>query len=82
MPTIYTATTDVLFGKHLPGVAEQDWAAVLQHRPMVCCPPTATLLQAMQAMDAARVHRCYVVDAQEHPVGVVSISDVLRRVVQ
>lgn len=78
---IIPLVSDVLFGKHLPGVVDHDWAQVLQGHRLVSCPPTATLVEAMQAMDTAAVHRCYVVDGQGKPVSVVAISDVLRRVI-
>jgi signal-transduction protein with cAMP-binding, CBS, and nucleotidyltransferase domain len=50
-----------------------------------CCllpplPVQATLLEVLEKIVKHRLHRVYVVDAQEKPVGVVTCTDVLKLV--
>jgi CBS domain-containing protein len=49
---------------------------------LVLCRPGSSLSEVVAMLVASKVHRVYVVDEQERPVGVVTITDVLRKLVE
>jgi CBS domain-containing protein len=55
-----------------------DWAHELMSAPVVTIGPDASVSQAARAMDAARVTRLPVVDADGRLVGIVSRRDLIR----
>ncbi|KAL6058340.1 hypothetical protein QOT17_014952 [Balamuthia mandrillaris] len=48
-----------------------------RERDVVCCMDDATVEEVIRLLAEKRVHRAYVVDDQQRPIGVVSISDLL-----
>jgi CBS domain-containing protein len=45
---------------------------------LVVAPPAATFLQVLELIVCHRVHRVYIMDQGEKPVGVVTCTDVLK----
>jgi hypothetical protein len=48
---------------------------------LVCASPTSTLAEALALLAGRRLHRLHVTDARRRPVGIVTLTDVLRVVV-
>lgn len=49
---------------------------------MLLCTPDWTLLQVMESLVGNRIHRLYVVDPEERPIGVITCTDILRKIVE
>mmetsp|Transcript_24448 Transcript_24448/g.34270 ORF Transcript_24448/g.34270 Transcript_24448/m.34270 type:complete len:334 (+) Transcript_24448:57-1058(+) len=47
-----------------------------------CVQPSATLEEALGLIIKTRAHRIYVVDEERHPIGVISLTDILKVVLQ
>jgi CBS domain-containing protein len=58
----------------LPGEAVRDYMTTV----VVAAPVEATIPELARAMLDQHVHRLFVLDAQRHPVGVVTVTDLLR----
>jgi CBS domain-containing protein len=58
---------------HLGGEVGQD---------LVLVKPTTTLMEVLEKMVKNRIHRIYVIDPSNKPVGVVTCSDILRKVLE
>lgn len=50
----------------------------LKSAPMLCCMPQSSLQDVLSLLVAEHVHRLYVVDGAGRPVGIVTITDLLR----
>ena len=46
---------------------------------MITCPPTAPLRQALRLMVEEHAHQLFIVDARQRPVGILTITDMLRK---
>jgi CBS domain-containing protein len=44
----------------------------------IVCTPDATLGEVIQRVVAEKVHRMYVVDENSHPLGVITLTDILH----
>ena len=71
----------MLFGQHPAGVAAGDWESVLQRATPFTCAPGMALREVLRGMASSRRHRCWVVE-DGRPVGVITCTDILHRVVQ
>lgn len=49
---------------------------------LVLCRPDSTLLEVVALLVGSKIHRVYVIDDKEQPVGIVTMTDVLRKVVE
>lgn len=49
---------------------------------MILCTPDWTLLQVMEALVNNRIHRLYVIDSEDRPTGIITCTDILRKVVE
>ncbi len=49
---------------------------------LVLCRPDSSLLEVVGLLVRSKIHRVYVIDEQEKPVGIVTMTDVLRKVVE
>jgi CBS domain-containing protein len=49
-------------------------------RPLITCPPTATLMEVIDKLANAGVHRIYVVNRDEEPMAVITLTDVINAV--
>lgn len=49
---------------------------------LVLCSPSATLSEVMQMLVRHRIHRVYVVDPLRRPIGIITCTDILRRLVR
>jgi len=58
---------------HIGGEVGQDLVLVV---------PTTTLLEVLEKMVKNRIHRIYVIDPANKPVGVITCSDILRKVLE
>ncbi|MEW5312122.1 MAG: hypothetical protein WDW38_003773 [Sanguina aurantia] len=47
---------------------------------LVVVSPNSTLLEVLTLLEQHRLHRLYVVDAEDRPVGIITCTDVLRKV--
>lgn len=45
--------------------------------PIIACHPDSTLAEVVERLSTSRIHRIYVCDAEQRPIRVVSLSDVL-----
>jgi len=48
--------------------------------PKICCKFNNTFAEVLHKLAATKIHRIYVVDASERPVGVISIDDIVSKV--
>jgi CBS domain-containing protein len=49
--------------------------------PLVSCSPSSTLRQVLALLAEHRLHRLHVLDERSRPVGIVTITDLLRLIV-
>lgn len=49
-------------------------------RPLITCPPTASLMEVIDKLANAGVHRIYVVNRDEEPMAVITLTDVINAV--
>eukprot|EP00697_Spironema_sp_BW2_P003187 gnl/Spiro4/14263_TR7671_c0_g1_i1.p1 gnl/Spiro4/14263_TR7671_c0_g1~~gnl/Spiro4/14263_TR7671_c0_g1_i1.p1 ORF type:complete len:372 (-),score=112.03 gnl/Spiro4/14263_TR7671_c0_g1_i1:4-1089(-) len=57
-----------------------SFLSALEVRPAVTLPRSATLLDAVRRVAETKVHRIWIVDAEDHVVDVVSLSDIIGTV--
>eukprot|EP00884_Botryococcus_braunii_P000297 jgi/Botrbrau1/10268/Bobra.0140s0021.1 len=69
---------DVLFGKRPEGAAEGEWDVVLQDVPLVTCTLESTVAEVIRSVLDAQIHRIYVMDADRRPIGIITLTDLLR----
>eukprot|EP00963_Diacronema_lutheri_P007302 scaffold644_cov357-Pavlova_lutheri.AAC.1 len=61
---------------------QRKWVQSSPHIPLVTCRPTDALEDVVSKLVCHRMHRVYVVDDQSAPVGCITLTDVLRLLVQ
>jgi len=66
-------------GEFISKVRQQDFKAV---NPSICCTLEESLQHVITKMAAARIHRIYLVNAERKPIGVVSIHDILEKILE
>lgn len=48
--------------------------------PKICCKFSSTFGEVLHKLAATKIHRIYVVDEHEHPIGVISLHDIVSKV--
>ncbi|EGG14217.1 hypothetical protein DFA_11986 [Cavenderia fasciculata] len=66
-------------GEFISRVRQQDYKAV---HPSISCNMNDSLDKLMTRMCAAKIHRVYVVDQDRKPVGVISLHDILEKILE
>jgi len=66
-------------GEFVSHVRQANFRAV---HPSICCTLDDTFQKIIMRIAAARIHRIYVVDENRHPVSVISLHDVLKKILE
>jgi len=48
--------------------------------PKICCKFSNTFVEVLHKLAATRIHRIYVVDAFERPIGIISLDDIVAKI--
>ncbi|GAM16848.1 hypothetical protein SAMD00019534_000230 [Acytostelium subglobosum LB1] len=64
-------------GEFISKVRQQDYKAV---HPSICCSKDEPLKKLITRMAAAKIHRVFMVDQDRKPIGVVSLQDILEKI--
>lgn len=54
----------------------------MSHFPVVSCTPQTTLQHILLRLMALRVHRLWIVDENQCPIGIVSLTDVMKAIIE
>jgi len=76
------ALTGQKHSKSNPDVAQPATTLKVRMKPLVCCKLRNTLEECLQCVVENRVHRVYIVDDDMRPLGVITLTDILRLVVK
>jgi len=66
-------------GEFVTAVRQADFKAV---HPGICCTFDDSFQKVVLKLAATRIHRIYVIDEHRFPVGVVSLHDVLLKILE
>jgi len=66
-------------GEFVSHVRQANYRAV---HPSICCTFDDTFQKVIMRLAAARIHRIYVVDENRHPISVISLHDVLAKILE
>jgi len=66
-------------GEFVSHVRQANYRAI---HPSICCTFDDTFQKIIMRLAAARIHRIYVVDENRHPVSVISLHDVLAKILE
>lgn len=66
-------------GEFVSHVRQENYRAV---HPSICCTFDDTFQKLIMRLAAARIHRIYVVDENRHPISVISLHDVLTKILE
>jgi len=66
-------------GEFVSHVRQENYRAV---HPSICCTFDDTFQKVIMRLAAARIHRIYVVDENRHPISVISLHDVLAKILE
>lgn len=64
----------------LQAAAAGNWAGLLSGAPVVAVTGSSTLEAVLEALAVKGLHRVYVVDAEQKPLSIITLTDVLRLV--
>lgn len=66
-------------GEFVSHVRQANYRAI---HPSICCTFDDTFQKIIMRLAAARIHRIYVVDEHRHPISVISLHDVLAKILE
>jgi len=66
-------------GEFVSHVRQANYRAI---HPSICCTFDDTFQKIIMRLAATRIHRMYVVDENRHPISVISLHDVLAKILQ
>jgi len=66
-------------GEFVSHVRQANYRAI---HPSICCTFDDTFQKIIMRLAAARIHRIYVVDENRHPISVISLHDVLAKILE
>jgi len=50
--------------------------------PVISCHPTETIIHLIEKLSVLKIHRLYIVDEHHKPIGVISLGDLLSKIVE
>jgi CBS domain-containing protein len=66
-------------GEFVSHVRQENYRAV---HPSICCTFDDTFQKIIMRLAAARIHRIYVVDENRHPISVISLHDIIEKILE
>jgi len=66
-------------GEFVSHVRQANYRAI---HPSICCTFDDTFQKIIMRLAAARIHRIYVVDEHRHPISVISLHDILTKILE